>query len=277
MNVEANFASDLELAGLSENTRRTYTGCLRAFLASLDIDANHAEQRHVREWVGQLREQKIGPDRLRHHFAALRFLFIKTLGKPVAVSFLSCPRSSQRLPEVLAPSDINRILEAFRSAIYRMLFTTIYATGLRLSEACRLETGNLEPARGVIRVASAKSRRERLVMLSPQLFALLKSYSSVMRPTAPWLFTSRRRAPVHPEVARAALHRAAKEAGIIRRVTPHVIRHSFATHLLENGTDLRIIQAVLGHSSVRSTARYTHVSADLIAKTPSPLDLLART
>jgi site-specific recombinase XerD len=129
-------------------------------------------------------------------------------------------------------------------------------------------------SRGVIHVRHGKGGRERLVMLSPQLLALLRRYWKLVRPRPPWLFASRTGKHLDAHVARRALKQAAFEAGLSKRVTPHVLRHSFATHLLEGGTDLRLIQVVLGHSSIKSTARYASVSTGLIAKTRSPLDNL---
>jgi site-specific recombinase XerD len=147
---------------------------------------------------------------------------------------------------------------------------------MRLSEACQLETSDIDAQRGVIRVRNAKGGNERIVMLSPQLLGSLRAYWRFARPPAPYLFTARTGRPIHPEVARNAMTAAARAARLGKRVTPHVLRHSFATHLLERGVDTRVIQVLLGHMSIRTTARYTRVSADVIAHTISPLDLLPR-
>jgi site-specific recombinase XerD len=150
----------------------------------------------------------------------------------------------------------------------------IYATGLRMSEACRLETQDIDAARGVVHVRHGKGGRGRMVMLRPRLLATLREHWRAERPQSPWLFASQWGGPINPNTARKALRRAAESAGLTKRVTPHVLRHSFATHLLEQGTDLRVIQVLLGHSSIATTTRYVRVSAALIAATASPHDLL---
>jgi site-specific recombinase XerD len=157
-----------------------------------------------------------------------------------------------------------------------VFFATVYATGLRLGEACRLETRDIDAARGVIHVRQAKGHKERFVMLSPRLLAILRAYWSLeqppAQPPAPWLFASRRGRCLDADWARAALRLAARKAGIDKKVTPHALRHSFATHLLEGGTDLRVIQVLLGHESIKTTTRYARVSTELIGKTPSPIE-----
>ncbi len=160
------------------------------------------------------------------------------------------------------------------SALFRVLFALLYATGLRISEACALQTTDIEAARAVIRVRRGKGGADREVLLSPRLLRLLRDYWSWERPTGPFVFGSRRNGPLHHQVARCALRRAAAHAGLRRKVTPHLLRHTFATHLLEDGADIRDVQLLLGHASIRSTARYTHVARTLGARVASPLDTL---
>lgn len=267
-------AQDLELAGLSERTRGTYLRAVGDLERFHGRSAAALERRHLRAWVRHLSGRGPRPQRLRQHFAALKFAYARTLGRPEMTSFLSFPRDPHRLPLVPAARDVARILRSFTEAKYRVFFTLVYGTGLRLNEACRLETRDIDAARGLVHVRHGKGRRERLVMLSPSLLELLRAYWRLVRPGAPWLFTAARGRPLNPEVARRALGRAAVEAGLGARVTPRVLRHSFATHLLETGIDLRVIQALLGHRSIRTTARYASVSAALIARTPSPVDRL---
>jgi site-specific recombinase XerD len=157
---------------------------------------------------------------------------------------------------------------------YRVFFATLYATGLRINEARHLKTCDIDASRGVIHVRNGKGHKERLVVLSPQLLQLLRFYWDVERPPAPWLFASRTGRPLCDRTARVALKSAVQRCGIDKRVTPHVLRHCFATHLIEQGTELRVIQALLGHGSIKSTMRYTQVSAGMIAKAKSPLELL---
>ena len=233
----------------------------------------------MRAWVAQLDKSKVGPQRLRQHFAALKFLFGKTLARPEQVAFLSWPKAPKLLPTVLSASQVGALLGALESPKYRVFFTTLYATGLRLKEACHLKTTDIDAARGVIHVRLAKGGKERLVMLSPKLLAILRAYWKQGRPVAPYLFPTKTKRPLDPDMARRVLHRAAAAAGLnSKQVTPHVLlRHSFATELLESGTDLRVIQVLLGHDNIQTTTRYARVSAALVSKAKSPLDRLPKT
>ena len=272
--LKAKMTQDLQLAGCAERTRSIYLHAIMDFATYGGQSPADADQEQVRAWVQHLSEQNLSAQRMRQHFAALKFLYAKTLGRPEVVSFLSWPRDVPRSPFVLSPPEVARLLGALREPKYRVFFTLIYATGLRLEEASQLETRDIDSARGVIRVRNGKGRKERLVTLGKRLLDTLRNYWKLVRPPAPWLFASSRGSHVNPEVARRALRHAAANAGLDARVTPHVLRHCFATHLLEAGTDLRVIQVVLGHRSIRTTARYAHVSPEMISKTPSPFDRL---
>jgi integrase/recombinase XerD len=266
---------DLELGGYMSKTRRIYVNAIRDFAkhfgrSPLELGADEA-----RVWLRRLaKEDQLSPQRIRQHMAALKFLYTKTLYKPEVVSFMVWPSDPQRLPIVLAADEVERLLAALERTKYRVFFTTVYATGLRLGEASRLETRDIDAARGVIHVRNAKGQRERFVMLSPRLLAILRAYWSFERPPAPWLFASNRGGHLNPDTARKSLRLAATKARVDKKVTPHVLRHSFATHLLEGGTDLRVIQVLLGHGSIKTTTRYARVSAKLLAKTRSPLERL---
>jgi integrase/recombinase XerD len=266
---------DLELAGYVPKTRLIYLNAIRDFAAHFRRSPEEMGADHVRGWVGHLTsEAGIGPQRVRQHMAALKFLYTKTLWKPENVSFLSWPSDPQRLPVVLSADEVERLLRALEQPSYRVFFTLVYATGLRLREGCRLETRDIDAARGVIHVREAKSKKERFVMLSPRLLAILREYWSLTRPPAPWLFASSTGRHLNADMARRSLKLAAAKAGVEKKVTPHVLRHSFATHLLEGGTDLRVIQVLLGHGSIKTTTRYARVSTGLIASTESPLERL---
>jgi site-specific recombinase XerD len=215
--------------------------------------------------------------RLRQHFAALRFLCGKTLARPEVTAFLSWPKGREKLPVVLTEEQVYRLLGAFETPRMRAFFTTVYAAGLRVREAARLETRDIDAERGVIHVRHGKGGRARLVMLSPRLLVTLRAYWKHERPPAPWLFAGKTGNHISPEVARLACKKAAAKAKLNEQVTPHALRHSFATHLLEAGTELRIIQVLLGHDSIRSTTRYARVSAGMVAKTRSPLERLKKT
>lgn len=273
--VRDRMMQDLELAGYAECTRQSYlssVGELAKFHWRAPEELTHDD---VRAWVEHLNKATgLSRSRLKQHFAALRFFYGKTVGKPELVSFLSFRSAPERLPEVLSADEVHRLLQALHTPRYCVFFTTVYATGLRISEACQLETSDIDAKRGVIVVRHGKGNKERLVGLSPRLYGVLRAYWKQERPVAPWLFPSRKGGPLCADSARMALKRAAVEAGIDGCVTPHVLRHSFATHLLDGGTDLRVIQVLLGHASIQSTVRYARVSTALITKTESPLEQL---
>lgn len=266
---------DLKLKGYAARTIESYVKAAQRFADFYPgRSPTRLGQADVRRWVEHLERSGIGAQWLGVHFAALRFLYCKTFGRPEVVSFLSWPKERVRLPVVLSPEEVSRLFDSLDTFKYRTLFRTIYATGLRISEACQLSTGDVDASRGVIHVRDGKGGKERLVTLSDELLRTLRAYWRVARPPAPYLFATANGRPLGAGTARAALRRAAESAGISKRVTPHTLRHSFATHMFERGTDLRVIQVLLGHSSLRTTTRYTRVSAKLIAQAPSPLDLL---
>ena len=225
----------------------------------------------VRAYVQHLAEKRLSASRLRLHFAALKFLYCRTLGTPEIVSFLRAPSGTQPLPAVLSIQEVRALIDAVKTPTYRILAATIYATGLRVSEACRVETRDIDAARSVIVVREGKGRKDRLVPLAPELLATLRAHWRVERPEPPYLFASPiARGPVRPPSFRRALALAAARAGIEKRVTPHTLRHSFATHLLEDGKELRLIQAALGHASITTTTRYTRVTAKSMAALQGP-------
>jgi site-specific recombinase XerD len=266
--------SDLELAGYAVQTRAIYLRAARDLAKFYGRSPVMLGSTELRRWVDRLARSGISSQRRRQHHAALRFLYARTLGQPNVTSFLSWPRDRERLAVVLSAAEVHRLLGALRSPTYRVFFTLLYATGLRLREACLLETRDIDAARGIIQVRNGKGGRERIVMLSPRLLRILRTYWSVVRPAAPWLFASSRGKALNGEVARTALRRAARAARVTVPVTPRVLRHTFATHLLEAGTDVRVVQVLLGHRSIRTTVRYVHVSTQVIAQVESPLERL---
>lgn len=274
MTLRDRMICDMQLAGLRPSTVQSYVRSIRALSKFAGCPPEKLEQDQLRAWAEHLEQRGLTVQARRKDYAAMRFLFGKTLGRPEMVAFLSLPRQPpKQLPTVLSRDEVFRLLGALYSTKYRMFFVTVYAAGLRMSEARELQTGDIDAARGVIRVRG-KGGKERQVMLSPRLLKLLRAYWKIERPPAPYLFTRRSGKPLSSETAREALHDAAKQARIDKRVRPHVLRHSFATHLLDDGTDLRIIQVLLGHASIESTVRYAGVSTALITKTASPLDKL---
>jgi site-specific recombinase XerD len=176
---------------------------------------------------------------------------------------------------VLSQAEVDAFLKALRHPLYQTIAMVLYGAGLRIDEALALEVTDIDGARGVLRVRHGKGNRAREAQLSPTLYQWLRDYWGRQRPPLPHLFASRRTGrPPTQDAVRHAFALAAEQAQLTKTVKPHVLRHSYATHLLDAGTDVRVIQALLGHSSLRTTMRYTRVSTAIVQKTPSPLDLL---
>ena len=206
---------------------------------------------------------------------ALRFLYRITLKMDTVVPDIPFPRTEHKLPVILSTDEVLRFLSSITSLKYRAILMTAYAAGLRLSEVINLKVSDIDSGRMVIRIQQGKGRKDRYVMLSPVRLPVLRRYWRAARPTS-WLFPSKVPGqPISDSAIQKACKRAARDAGLTKDVTVRMLRHCFATHLLEAGANIRLIQTLLGHNSVHTTERYTHVSTDTVCATPSPLDLLA--
>jgi integrase/recombinase XerD len=223
-----------------------------------------------------IRNRKVSWATYIQAMAALRFLYVKTLGLGFMADQIPYPKRPKLLPTVLSQQEVSRLLDGTRSLKHRALLMTLYGAGLRVSEACRLTPADIDSSRMAIHIQQAKGRKDRSVMLSPVLLDTLRRYWKRGRPGR-WLFpghgTGR---PITTKAVFLMIRKAAARAKITKTVSPHVLRHSFATHLLESGTDLRTIQLLLGHSDVRTTIIYLHVSQKHLQKIVSPLDSLRR-
>lgn len=263
------------MAGYAPGTQKHYLGAAVRFVRRFLLSPDQMGQEHLRTHVAELGACGIGASTLKVQIAGLKFLYEKTLGRPSEVAWMSWPRAPRGLPRVLDISELVALLGAMQTPLYRIVALVMYGTGLRISEAVALEVGDIDAARGVIRVRHGKGDKAREVMLSPKLYAALRCYWRTARPPLPHLFVSPKTGkPVRPEAVRTAMRRARVDAGLKKPATPHMLRHSFATHLLEDGTDVRVIQHLLGHASVATTVRYTRVSTAITAATESPLDRL---
>ena len=212
---------------------------------------------------------------LNQTVCALRFFYGVTLGRGDVPEHIPYAREPRKLPVVLSADEVIRFLEAVPSLKARAALTTAYAAGLRASEATHVKVADVDSQRMVIRVEQGKGGKDRNVMLSTQLLAILRTYWRLARPQH-WLFPGRDETkPIDVQVLHGACRSACAAADLTKRVTVHTLRHSFATHLLESGTDIRIIQVLLGHANLSTTARYAQVSNRLIRQTQSPLDRLA--
>lgn len=222
-----------------------------------------------------IREKKVSWSTYIQATAALRFFYVKTLGQTFMAEKIPFPKRPRFLPTVLSQDEVGRLLNATPSLKHRALFMALYGGGLRVSEACHLAVTDIDSSRMVIHIRQAKGHKDRDVMLSPVLLDTLRQYCRYSRPKA-WLFPGK--TPDKPITTKAVflmIRKSAARAKITKTVSPHVLRHSFATHLLESGTDVRTIQLLLGHKDLETTVIYLHVSQHHIQKTVSPLDALS--
>ncbi len=268
--------ADIHIRRYSPCTEKEYLRCCFNFTKHFMRSPAELGEEEVRTFLVHLVEvEKVSASVQKMYVAGLKFLYGVTLHRPAVVARIPWPRIPKTLPEVLSPEEVVLVLGAVSAPKYRMVLTTAYAAGLRIREACGLGVGDLDRLRNVLHVRCGKGAKDRYVMLSAVLLERLRAYWRAERPRGSLLFPGRNPSrPVHPATVRNALHRAVGACALTKRVSPHTLRHSFATHLMEAGTPLPVIQALLGHGSLRTTARYTHVSTHLIAATPSPLDRL---
>jgi site-specific recombinase XerD len=267
---------DMQVRNLARHTQRTYLQQVTQF-------ANHFQQspaslgpEEIRTYQVYLtKERQLAPKSIGLAVAALRFLYKVTLRRDWPVlELIPAPKLPQTLPIVLSREEVRQFLESVPNRKHRTVLSVCYAAGLRVSEAVRLQLTDIDNQRMVIRVEQGKGQKDRYVMLSPKLLELLRAWWKVAKPR-PWLFpgkpTSR---PITPGAVEEACQKAQRRCGIPKPITPHSLRHAFATHLLEAGTDLRKIQLLLGHRSLATTARYLRIATTTVCATPSPFDLL---
>ncbi len=266
---------DMTVRNLSPATQRSYVHAVAKFSRHFNRSPDRLGLEDVRAYQVYLVSNGISWPALNQTVCALRFFYGVTLGHAEIPERIPYAREPRKLPVVLSADEVVRFLEAVPSLKTRTALTTAYAAGLRASEVIGLRIADIDSGRMVIRIEHGKGGKDRTVMLSMQLLRILRTYWRLARPEH-WLFPGRDPSgPVDVQVLYSACRSARAAAGLDKRVTVHTLRHSFATHLLENGTDIRIIQVLLGHSNLSSTARYTRVSTGLIGKTESPLDRLS--
>ena len=265
---------DMTVRNLSPATQRSYVHAVSKFSRYCGRSPDRLNLEDVRAFQVHLVSMGISWPALNQTVCALRFFYGVTLGHGEIPERIPYAREPRKLPVVLSAEEVVRFLEAVPGLKTRAALTTAYAAGLRASETVCLKIDDVDSSRMVIRVEAGKGGKDRYVMLSAQLLRILRTYWRLARPRY-WLFPGRDDAkPIDVQVLYAACRSACKAAALDKRVTVHTLRHSFATHLLESGTDIRIIQVLLGHNNLSTTARYTRVSNGLIRQTESPLDRL---
>ena len=275
--IRDRMTADLTIGGYSDGTREVYLNYARQYVRHFGRSPAEMGADEVRAFLLHLVvERKLARETVRIARASLKFLYAVTLRRPVEVDWIPVPRHEKRLPEVLSGSEVAALLGAVRSPTYRTVVETMYAGGLRIAEACALRVQDVDAKRGVLRVLG-KGNRERVTVLSTRLLEHLREYWREKRPGRgeDWLFPGRnRRHYLSPGSVRKVFNKATGRAGLGRKVTPHALRHSFATHLIELGVDVTVVQALLGHASLKTTEIYIHVSTEQILRTRSPFDLL---
>ena len=272
---------DMAMRGLRSDTQHEYIRFVRGFAAFLGQSPDKATAEDIRRFQVQQRDSGVQPPTINCSVSALRFFFTVTLDRPDLSRRLVLARYPRKLPAVLSVEEVGQLLEAAPGPEYKAILGTAYGAGLRVSEVASLKIGDIDSTRMLIRVEQGKGRKDRNAMLSPQLLTLLRLWwkegrrRGVMLPHG-WLFPGRGAAdPISTRQINRAIHEAAEAAGIRKRVSPHTLRHSFATHLLEQDVDIRVIQVLLGHSKLDTTALYARVATKTIRSVTSPLEHLA--
>ena len=274
---------DLERRNYSANTVRCYIRAVEDFALYFQRPPDRLGPEQIRKYQAHLfRDRKLADNTVAQRVAALRFFYIKTLGQAWNLAQAPYPKKARRLPSILSPQEVARLIEAADSVFHRMILLTLYATGVRRAELTQLQLNDINSERMVVHVRGGKGRKDRDVMLSEQLLVALREYvRGLRRRPKRWLFPGGAwhtgKDPICLSVPWNACHEAAQRAGITKPVHPHTLRHCFATHLLEAGADLRTIQILLGHRDLEETALYLHLSARHLSTVASPLDSLELT
>jgi site-specific recombinase XerD len=270
---------ELQRRNYAQNTVRSYIKAVEDFARYFGKPPERLGPEHIREYqVHLFRDRKLAASTVEGRAAALRFLFVKTLHRPYLPDQIPFPKRARRLPTVLSPEEVALLIDSARNLMHRAILMTLYATGLRRAELCRLKVGDIDSDRMMIHVREGKGGRDRDVLLSPKLLETLREYWRWMKPKT-WLFPGminnwRADVPIDTKVVWEAVRQARTRAGIQKRVTPHTLRHSFATHMLEAGADLRTIQVLLGHAKLADTTVYLHLSRRHLQAVASPLESL---
>jgi site-specific recombinase XerD len=271
---------ELERRNYSQSTARAYLMTIQDLARYFHRSPDTLGPEHIRQYQAYLfRERKLAANSVNQRVGALRFFFIKTLKKTWSVDDTPYPKRVIRLPKILSPEEVARLIDSATTPFYRTILMTLYATGVRRAELAHLKVSDIDSQRMVIHVQGGKGRKDRDIMLSPKLLeALREHWRGLKRKPKMWLFPGNRwhtaDYPITTKVVWLACREAATRAGLGNDIHPHTLRHCFATHLLEAGADLRTIQILLGHRDLEETTIYLHLSNRHLSATASPLDLL---
>jgi integrase/recombinase XerD len=270
---------ELQRRNFSPTTIRSYLYAVERFARHFKCRPDRLNHTHLRSYQAHLlRTGQLQPKTVRLHVSALRFFFVKTLRRRYLLDDTPYPKAPQRLPSILSVEEMARLIEAADGLYHRTMVMMLYSTGMRSAELLQLQVADIDSRRMLIHIRYGKGGRDRYVPLSPTLLETLRVYYRWMRPKT-WLFPGtvhnwRADKPITKRVLWNAVVLAAERADLRKRVSPHLIRHSYATHLLESGADLRTIQLLLGHVNIRHTALYLHLSQKHLQAVANPLDAL---
>lgn len=266
----------LKLSGLSDRTIVSYDRCVKRFLRHRNKPINQLSMNDVRHYLLYLKQERdLASSSINQAYSAIKFLYTEVLSRPWEPKGFRFQRRARRLPVVLTRDEVKALFEVTDNIKHRAVMMTIYSAGLRLSEAIHLKITDIDSQAMRIHVRLGKGKKDRYVMLSPTLLETLRVYWKRYRPKT-WLFPgSRGNRPLHPRAVQRFVETAVEKAGIMKHISPHSLRHTFATHLLESGTNIRFIQELLGHSSIQTTMVYLKVVPESATTVISPLDQLA--
>ena len=271
---------ELQRRHYSEGTTRYYVRHVERFARHFNCSPDRLGPQHIREYQAHLfTKQKLSPGAVTNHLCALRFFYIQTLKKPWSITDTPYPKKAHHLPTILSQEEVALLIDAASTPFHHTILMTLYATGIRNAEVTRLKISDIDSRRMVIHVQGGKGRKDRDVMLSSILLAELRAHwRRLPMKSSTWLFPGGRwhndNHPIDTKTPRHACQYAARRAGIKKKVYPHILRHCFATHMLEAGADLHTLQILLGHNDLKETARYLHLSQRRLHATASPLDAL---
>jgi integrase/recombinase XerD len=278
--LRSQMLDEIQRRNFTESTRRAYLRIIEEFAGYFHRPPDQLGPEHIREYIAHLfRDKKLADNSVNQAVGALRFFFVKMLKRPWTVEETPYPKKRMRLPVILSRDEVARLIDSASNQFHRTILMTLYATGVRRTELAQLKLTDIDSERMVLHIQNGKGRKDRDVVLSPHLLEELRQhYRRLLRKPATWLFPGGQQHdadyPVSARVCWNACREAAKRAGIGKALHPHTLRHCFATHLLESGADLRTIQMLLGHSDLKQTAIYIHVSQRHLSATVSPLDAL---
>jgi len=269
---------DLRVRNRSAHTIKVYIACVAHFARHFGKSPELLGPEEIRQYqVYLVNERRVSWSHLNQAVCALRFLYCVTLQRDWAITRIPRPRQPRKLPVVLSQAEVKRFFDSIRNLKYLALLMTAYAGGLRTSEVVQLRISDIDSSRMVIRIRQGKWQKDRYVMLAPTLLTVLRLYWRAERPTT-WLFPGKNPdQPISTHAVAEMCRRLGVAAGLKKPVTVRALRHAFATHLLEAGKNIRVIQILLGHRSLRTTQRYTYVSTKTVRAAESPLELLAYT